>query len=497
MTPRVTVISAPGKVLLAGGYLVLDPKYSGVVVATSSRFYTIIRSSTSAGENRIKVTSPQFLGAAWIYDVEIGPQGFLLMKPSLSNTSKNKFIQLALERVLMLAAELKGLDAVWELIKPGVDITIAGDNDFYSQRAQLEASRLPSTIDSLSLIPRFAPTNTTLGDVHKTGLGSSAALITSLVCALLIHLSVITAESLSEANVINEGRALAHNVAQYIHCLAQGKVGSGFDVSSATFGSQLYKRFDPEVIQALMVDELPSSPLYPILSPSNAAWNHQVNSFQLPPMTRLMLADVDAGSDTPSLVGKVLAWRKAHAQQARFLWDELASLNDSFAATLLELGSLAINKPETYSAAVSTLRSLPHDQWGASKHNDATGKFIKTHKLSEEIRSKMREMGNLSGVPIEPSKQTRLLDACVSEPGVIGGGVPGAGGYDAVWLLVFDTPTMPEGVISPLTRVETVWANWKEMNVSPLSSTESLERGARVEDPSTLESWLNQISLKA
>lgn len=37
----------------------------------------------------------------------------------------------------------------------------------------------------------------------------------------------------------------------------------------------------------------------------------------------------------------------------------------------------------------------------------------------------MREMGNLAGVPIEPSGQTKLLDACVSQAGVIGGGVPG------------------------------------------------------------------------
>ena len=37
----------------------------------------------------------------------------------------------------------------------------------------------------------------------------------------------------------------------------------------------------------------------------------------------------------------------------------------------------------------------------------------------------MREMGNLSGVPIEPPEQTELLDACVAQPGVVGGGVPG------------------------------------------------------------------------
>ena len=30
---------------------------------------------------------------------------------------------------------------------------------------------------------------------------------------------------------------------------------------------------------------------------------------------RIVLADVDAGSDTPSLVGRVLKWRRDHAQE--------------------------------------------------------------------------------------------------------------------------------------------------------------------------------------
>jgi phosphomevalonate kinase len=37
----------------------------------------------------------------------------------------------------------------------------------------------------------------------------------------------------------------------------------------------------------------------------------------------------------------------------------------------------------------------------------------------------MRKMGVAAGVPIEPEEQTRLLDSCVSQAGVIGGGVPG------------------------------------------------------------------------
>jgi phosphomevalonate kinase len=86
--------------------------------------------------------------------------------------------------------------------------------------------------------------------VAKTGLGSSAALITSLVTALLVQTGLIAPDQLASASA----RHLAHNVAQFVHCLAQGKVGSGFDVSAAAFGSQFYTRFSPAVLQPLMDD---------------------------------------------------------------------------------------------------------------------------------------------------------------------------------------------------------------------------------------------------
>lgn len=114
---------------------------------------------------------------------------------------------------------------------------------------------------------------------------------------------------------------------------------------------------------------------------------------------------------------------------------------------------------------------------------------------SQEIRKYMRQMGTASGVPIEPPEQSRLLDACLSKPGVVAGGVPGgkfcifrkalisyinriAGGYDAVWLLVLEIPGTK---ISPVILVEEVWSSWTELNVSPLSAAESREQGARVE----------------
>ena len=75
----------------------------------------------------------------------------------------------------------------------------------------------------------------------KTGLGSSAALVSSLVAGLFAHLVDKTLSHMS----------FAHDVAQFVHCLAQGKVGSGFDVSSSFYGPQVYNRFDPDAFTFL------------------------------------------------------------------------------------------------------------------------------------------------------------------------------------------------------------------------------------------------------
>ncbi|KAJ1509412.1 phosphomevalonate kinase [Coelomomyces lativittatus] len=68
-TPKLksVAVSVPGKVLIAGGYLVLDSKYFGIVAATTSRFYTIVTQQpfpcptlASPQHFRVTVHSPQF-----------------------------------------------------------------------------------------------------------------------------------------------------------------------------------------------------------------------------------------------------------------------------------------------------------------------------------------------------------------------------------------------------------------------------------------------------
>lgn len=69
--PNPTVaVSAPGKVLLAGGYLVLDRAYTGLVFGLSARINVIaqeIQTSKGVQLSEIVVESPQFLEATWRY----------------------------------------------------------------------------------------------------------------------------------------------------------------------------------------------------------------------------------------------------------------------------------------------------------------------------------------------------------------------------------------------------------------------------------------------
>lgn len=74
-----TVVSCPGKVLLAGGYLVLEPEHAGLVVGTASRFYTVIQdmqdtdaasTSNKPAMRSIVVKSPQFRDAIWRYQLD-------------------------------------------------------------------------------------------------------------------------------------------------------------------------------------------------------------------------------------------------------------------------------------------------------------------------------------------------------------------------------------------------------------------------------------------
>lgn len=63
MKKSATAASAPGKVLVIGGYLVLDQRNAGLVIALPARIYAVVEKA----DEGIEVRSPQFKDAIWEY----------------------------------------------------------------------------------------------------------------------------------------------------------------------------------------------------------------------------------------------------------------------------------------------------------------------------------------------------------------------------------------------------------------------------------------------
>ncbi|KAK3715018.1 phosphomevalonate kinase, partial [Vermiconidia calcicola] len=386
------------------------------------------------------------------------------------NLNRNAFLETSLVYALSYIAAVSS-----PVITPA-SVTILADNDYYSTPSALQngdSSSKPQTNGSSTPTEsRFQNFGVPLRQAHKTGLGSSAALVTAFTAAILSYYLPKDLFDLSS----DTSRRRLHNLAQAAHCAAQGKVGSGFDVASAVYGSCLYRRFSPSILSNApdpgtegfgkmlrgLVDETG------IEMSKGSAWDTEIHrdAIKVPTGLRLVMCDVSCGSQTPGMVKKVLAWRKANSEEAEEMWRDLHAANEALA---LEMKTLA----ESQSQEKSDLERL--------------------RQCFSRIRQGIRLMSEKSGVPIEPSSQTELLDACEAVGGVVGGVVPGAGGYDAISLLIEDK----EEVIVELGRLLEGWKFKGEAGtvegggkVSMLGVREEMQ-GVRVEGWKEYEAWLS------
>ncbi|XP_039122612.1 LOW QUALITY PROTEIN: phosphomevalonate kinase, peroxisomal [Dioscorea cayenensis subsp. rotundata] len=490
------VASAPGKVLITGGYLILERPNPGIVLSTTARFYAIVKpireeidpSSWAWAWTDVKVSSPQLSREA-TYKMSL--KHFTLQCTS-SRDSSNPFVERALEYTVAAAKAISSDngtdDQLNRLLLQGLDITIIGSNDFYSYRSQLEAHGLPFERQSLELLPPFSlitfnEDNGTQGgakskpEVAKTGLGSSAAMTTSVVAALLHYLGIVGLPFVSKdgtaAGTTDSDLSLVHAIAQTAHCIAQGKIGSGFDVCAAVYGSQRYVRFSPSVLssaQAVGGKQLPDV-INDILKEK---WDHEKLSFSLPPLMSLLLGEPGTGgSSTPSMVGSVKQWQKSDPQKSAETWTRLANANSMLELELNKLNKFALEQRDSYKHVISSCSGYSHEKWVEQATDQTQESIVKSllgaREAFVEIRFQMQLMGKEAGVPIEPESQSRLLDATMSMKGVLLAGVPGAGGYDAVFAIILGEST---GTVSDA---------WSSQGVLPLLVRENPD-GVLLED---------------
>lgn len=229
-----------------------------------------------------------------------------------------------------------------------------------------------------------------------------------------------------------------HNLAQLAHCAAQKKIGSGFDVASAVCGSIIYSRFPASTLGDLTSFDQYPGPEYAKLVQKlvdTADWGVRLDPCVMPPGLSLLMGDVCGGSETPKLVSTVLQWRKEKPDYSLQVWTELNHANMELVKMLGELQNLSVSAPEEYAKLLQ--------QGATASSNELAAKENQNHDLLQQlsnafkgIRKNLKVMTVDSGAAIEPDSQTQILDRCYEIPGVLGGVVPGAGGYDAICLLV-------------------------------------------------------------
>lgn len=417
--------SAPGKALVAGGYLVLDPDYPAFVTALLARMHAVsskkdpspaASAGTSTPSHSITICLPQFKQGIWTYAAELdSPQRVVE-----ANGRFNPFAEAAVATVLSYVAPSTPVS---------LNINIYSDPGYHTQPRELLC------VHSLTNgAKQFTYHSKPIEQVPKTGLGLSAGLVTVVVASMLAHLGVPKG---------SDSQATVHNLAQIAHCCAQKKVGLGFDVAAAVYGSIRYQRFPPEPLQKLFVHAALQGGANNVIEPDVQAdysrelrhlvdheWPFKHDKCALPPHIRLVIGDIHGGLLTPKLVATVMQWRQKHPKEALAVYTDLDNANRGAMRALAALSSFYEQDKDAYRLAVRDFLIL-----GAA----AAGPFGDLRAAICEIRKQLQRLLRESAADIEPPLQTTLLDDCMTLDGCIGGVVPGAGGFDAICLLMIDS----------------------------------------------------------
>lgn len=343
------VASAPGKILWFGGYAVLERPNIGLVTTVDARVTAVIE---VLGGERVKINSPQLKSSG---DGTIDP---LTGKLSLSVPDQLKLVLTAAEIASRYSAG-KGLNV------QGFCLTTMNAVAF-----GYEVSK-----DGVNI-------------VQKSGLGASAAVTVATISGLLRLFGII-----------NPDREVVHKLAQAAHSIATGKVGSGFDVAAATYGSILYTRYSPDILKSFPITYTNQQ----LVELAEKPWDYKIEMFEMPPIFYLTMAN---------FIG--------HSMSTKSAVSEVNKLKASDSATYNRIMS-GINN-ETMNA-VTAIRKI------ASGNDSAALRELEN--AVDNGRKLTKELGIRSGVDIEADEETSLIEETKSNGAVISK-LPGAGGKDSI-----------------------------------------------------------------
>lgn len=348
------IISAPGKLFIAGEWAILEPENFGIVTAINKRIFAEIKESP---DENIYITLKDF--------------GLNNLKAIFSKGKLNFFKKLTGKEKKIIIFSKAAIETAlrylenWRPFK----IEVWGD------------------------------------DSRKLGFGFSAASTVAVITALLaFHKKDTKKEWLFKLSALS-------------HYLAQGKIGSGFDIAASVFGGIfVYRRFDPVWLKNQIEKEKDIRKIIEKLWP-----NFYFKKLNLPKNLQLLVGWTGKSALTPKLIRRLHKWKQKNQSE--------------------------------YKRLISKIGKLVKELISAWKLNKKA-EILDSIKRNEYY---LRELGEKSGLNIETKKLKKLSEIAEKFGGA--GKLSGAGAGDCGIALTFDKKTTD--------RIE---KEWKKNGISPIRS---------------------------
>lgn len=261
--------------MISGGYCVLNPSYAGLVICCPRASGHCYATKTPSASFQIEVSSTNFPAYSCRAMLDSG-----MKLDSLEESTENVFIN-------------KTLIVCMEYVS--------------SQHHSCKDSPFSISIQ-LKLAECFYGSR---DSDTKTGLGSSAVVTVLLISSLFGCFDIPLDNSVIFA------------LAYRAHCIAQGKVGSGFDISACIYGSQLFQR-NPHCNDVLEEKWLDS------FEKKVCNINPIVHPFFLESHYALGLIVIGSGTKTVSFVRQVNEWVGTNPEVSKELFKEIDACTRNF-----------------------------------------------------------------------------------------------------------------------------------------------------------------------
>jgi phosphomevalonate kinase len=242
---------AYSKSLITGSYAITEPGHHGIALGLTPSFYAY-KHQDLTGSNIIRIITPQFPDD-YLYEYNYNVQEITEISSETENLNGGKAIKLSIENPLGTSRFIESIVRVTLtyllsqnlLKKSGVSVEVFEDKEFISEKFHKKTQPM-CEVTSLGAGDRslhYQLFDRNINEVTKTGLGSSACLIISVLGILANELS---------GNDPTFTQKKIEILGQIINSLAQKKIGSGFDIACAVFGSIVYTKMDAAKFSSLI-----------------------------------------------------------------------------------------------------------------------------------------------------------------------------------------------------------------------------------------------------